>query len=109
MAVAVEPGSAADSFLESGPHRKKNAVKAFAAGQDTGRSGRLDRLQRPLVGLVGEVRAEPPLRLGLRQALARGVRLDLVAADPADGEVARLRVVEVDTADGGGGGNGEGL
>src|SRR5262245_22352915 len=50
----------------------------------------------PFVGLVREIRAYPALRFGEGAALAGRVRLDLVAADPADREVARLRVMEVD-------------
>ena len=51
-------------------------------------------------GVVGEVRPQPALGLGHgRCRLRAGVVLDLVAADPADGEVARLRVGEVEAAD----------
>ena len=54
---------------------------------------------RTVARLVGEVRAQPALGLVERDALPGGVVLDLVAPDPADREVARLRVREVDAAD----------
>src|SRR5581483_1805262 len=64
------------------------AVKAPAGTQDS-RS-------------LGQARAEPALRLGERNLLPLGVVGELVAADPADREVPRLRVREVEPADGGG-------
>src|SRR5262249_12360985 len=60
-------------------------------------------------GLVGEVRPEPALGLRHGTALARGIRGDLVAVDPADGEVARLRVMQVDAGHGRRGRDGERL
>src|SRR3954452_22134823 len=48
-----------------------------------------------VVGVVAEVRRQPALRLGQGPALALGVVLDLVASQPADDEVLRLRVAEV--------------
>src|SRR5215213_2695983 len=73
------------------------------AGLDRHRAGGL------LVGLVGEVRSEPALHLRQRPRLPRGVRCDLVAPDPADREVARLGVMEVEPGDRGGGRDGERL
>src|SRR3954452_21919122 len=61
-----------------------------------------DPLCRPgslVLGAVAQVRREPSLRLGDRPALAAGVVLDLVAGDPAQVEVPRLRVGEVQPAD----------
>ena len=52
-----------------------------------------------LVGLVPEVRSEPPLRLLGRLAPALRVVLDLVAPDAPDREVPRLRVRQVQAAD----------
>src|SRR6186997_2271729 len=49
--------------------------------------------------LVGEVRPEPAFGLRQRPTLASRVRGNLAAVDPADGEVARLRVVQVDAGD----------
>src|SRR5688572_21960600 len=48
---------------------------------------------------VSEVGGQPPLGLAEGLALAGGVLLDLVLADPADDEVLRLRVAEVPPAD----------
>src|SRR5262245_30827806 len=59
--------------------------------------------------LVAEVGPQPALDLGLGHPLAAGVVLDLVAADLADREVARLGVAEVEAGDRGGRGHGEGL
>src|SRR5581483_5805578 len=56
-----------------------------------------------------QVRAQPALDLADRLALAGGVVLELVVADPADGEVPGPRVGEVDAAHGGGGGHREAL
>ena len=53
--------------------------------------------------LVAQVGRQPALDLGDGHALAAGVVLDLVAADAAEVEVARLRVGEVDAAHAGGG------
>src|SRR3954463_344507 len=50
-------------------------------------------------GLVPEIRPQPTLDLVERHVLARRVVLDLVAADAADREIARLRMREVDAAD----------
>ena len=44
---------------------------------------------------------EPALGVGNRPALAAGIVLDLVALDPADAEIARLRVAEIEPANGG--------
>src|SRR5579862_264049 len=49
---------------------------------------------------LGEVLPQPAFDLGHGLALAGRVVLELVGADPADGEVARLRVREVETAHG---------
>src|SRR5204862_7995806 len=57
----------------------------------------------------GEIRPQPALRLGDRHALPRRVVLDLVASDAADGEVAGLRVAEVEPADARSGQRGERL
>src|SRR3954469_16259400 len=51
-----------------------------------------------VLGAVAEVRREPLLRLVDRPALAPRVVLDLVAADPPQDEVPRLRVREVQAA-----------
>src|SRR5437773_2174660 len=48
------------------------------------------------LGLVAQIRREPALRLGPRQARARCVVGDLVAIEAADGEIARIRVREVE-------------
>src|SRR5215510_16471044 len=63
----------------------------------------------PFVGLVREIGAYPALRFGEGTALAGSVGLDLVAADPPDREVPRLRVVEVDPGYGSRGRDGERL
>src|SRR5690242_19320628 len=52
----------------------------------------------PRKGHIAEVRPEPALGLVDRDALAGGVVLHLVEPEPADGEVARERVSEVDAA-----------
>src|SRR6185295_12278364 len=52
----------------------------------------------PRAGLVAQVRRKPPLCLFEGCAFARGVVLDLVARETADGEVARARVCEIDAA-----------
>src|SRR5690349_24993944 len=49
----------------------------------------------------GEARREPAGGLGGALALAARVVRELVVADPADREVLRLRVRQVDAADGG--------
>src|SRR5439155_26227566 len=67
------------------------------------------RDRRLLVCLVPQVRAEPPLRLLHARAPAGRVVLDLVPAHPADGEVARLRMGEIDAADRGNRGHRERL
>src|SRR5664279_4609551 len=56
-----------------------------------------------------EARAEPAFRLRERHSPAGGVVLDLVARDPAHREVLRLRMVEVDATDCGGGEHGVAL
>src|SRR5438105_8464064 len=72
--------------------KNANASSAPARGEDSPGSG-LQR--RYLFRLVRQVRAEPALGLGERDALAGGVVGDLIAGDAADGEVARLRMAEV--------------
>src|SRR5438093_13748434 len=52
----------------------------------------------PRTGLVAQIRPEPALDLLQRHPLARGVVLDLVSPEPADREVARERMGEVDPA-----------
>src|SRR5215204_3546720 len=74
-----------------------------AGGQDSSGDG------RSCLRFVGQVRTEPSFDLVERDSLPRRVVLCLVAADPADGEVARLRMREVDAADAGGGRRREGL
>src|ERR1051325_10906139 len=59
--------------------------------------------------LVPEHRPEPPLDLRDAHPLPLGIILDLVSADGGDGEVARLAVREIQTADGGGWGHGVAL
>src|SRR5712692_2520138 len=76
--------------------KNANASSAPAPGEDSPGSG-LQR--RHLLRLVGQIRSEPALRLGERDALAVGVVGNLVARDAADGEVARFRVVEIESAD----------
>src|SRR4029453_3441205 len=53
-----------------------------------------------VLGAVSQVRRQPLLRLVDRPALAPGIVLDLVAAHPAQHEVLRLRVREVQAAHG---------
>src|SRR6478672_7942713 len=48
--------------------------------------------------LVGEVLAEPALALGEGDPLSLRVVRDLIATDATDGEVARLRMAEVEAA-----------
>ena len=57
------------------------------------------RIRTVLARLVGEVRPQPALGLADLDALPARVVLDLVAADPPDREVPRLRVPEVEPAD----------
>src|SRR5918997_5198925 len=64
---------------------------------------------RRFLWFVGEIRAQPSLGLSDRDSLPRRVVLRLVATDPADGEIARLRMSEVDPADAGGRRGGERL
>src|SRR5918995_6886557 len=52
--------------------------------------------------LVREIGAQPPFDLREGHSRPRGVVLRLVAPDPADGEVAGLRMRQVDAADAGG-------
>src|SRR5881397_4017991 len=57
----------------------------------------------------GKRRPEPAFGLCDRDSPARGVVLELVPGDPADREVLRLRVVEIEAADRRGGRHREGL
>src|SRR4029453_12561700 len=103
--VSVDPGALADPFLQRRSHRKNGASPGARTGRIADRSA-TTRLLPPIrnsgrglqsllalglpVGLVPEVRTEQALRLANRATRAGGVRGDLVAADPADGEVAGL-------------------
>src|SRR5918999_2512352 len=66
---------------------------AGARGQDSSGDGRSG------LWLVGEIGAKPAFHLREADSLPRGVVLRLVKPYPADGEVARLRMGEVDAAD----------
>src|SRR5579885_2681151 len=74
------------------PSRRALAVTCGVVARDS-----YARLR--LFAALGQVRAQPALDLLDRSLLARGVVLELVAPDPADGEVACLRVGEVEAAD----------
>src|SRR5437773_9676385 len=84
--------------------KNANASSAPARGEDSPGSG-LQR--RYLFRLIRQIWAEPALGLGERDSLPGGVVGDLVAGDPADREVARLRMVEVQAADARAGDRGE--
>ena len=66
----------------------------------TARAVRLAGWDGRSLRLVPKVRPEPALGLLEAHPLAGAVVLDLVAAEAADREVARLRMREVDAADG---------
>ena len=76
MAVAVCAGCSADASLQCRPH--ENVCGALEGACRV-------RIAESPEGLA-EARAEPALRLGNRDSPAGGVVLDLVAADPPDGE-----------------------
>src|SRR4249920_441438 len=59
--------------------------------------------------IIVEHRREPLLRLGHAPAIARGVVLDLIALDVADGEIVALGMAEVEPAHGGARPHGEAL
>src|SRR6476646_8804702 len=90
-AKATEATTSANSATTSGPKRRAMWLQSASAGSDF----------LPRKGHIAEVRPEPALGLLERHALAGGVVLHLVAGEPADGEVARERVREVDPADSG--------
>src|SRR5205807_3496938 len=97
--LAVSPASS------TGTRRRleARARRTSRAGGDPALN--LDRLFL----FVTQYRPQPAFRFGDRYGLAARVVLDLVAADLADHEVARVGVREVQARDGGGGGHRERL
>ena len=76
-------GSAMPKILSSfAEYRPEHAFPALTGGSRPPPSRRL----------VGEVGGEPAFGFGERHALAPGVVLHLVAVDPSDAEISRLRV-----------------
>src|SRR4051794_24008079 len=67
-----------------------------------GSSGLKPRRYRRRRRIVRQVWPEPALGLVNRDPFATGVRLQLIATDPADIEVLRRRMREIEAADGGG-------
>src|SRR5262245_13731165 len=92
-ARATDAVASAASAVRSRPRRRAMWPESASTGGDF----------LPRKGHIAEVRPEPALGLFDRDPLACGVVLHLVEAEPADGEVARKRMREVDPADGGGG------
>src|SRR6185503_20861909 len=62
-----------------------------------------------LRGVIRELRPEPALDLSDWHAFSGGVVLDLVATQPPEQEVARIRMREIESADAGGRPHGAGL
>ena len=92
-----EPGRRLDHRV-LGPRadRRRVAGRRTGAGPDRRRAGRRGRPgAASVLRVVAEVGREPALGLGQGPALALGVVGDLVATEPADDEVLRLRVGEV--------------
>src|SRR6478672_2963441 len=98
-AKATEATTSANSATTSGPKRRAMWLQSASAGGDF----------LPRKGHIAEVRPEPALGFLEGHALARGVVLDLVEPEPADGEVAGERMREIDPAHRGSGGHRERL